>query len=66
MGLIRSKCVCGKEYWIETNSKHSCRRDRKRVFDQELEVKYKGCGGAFRCRNCKRPVDESVPGAEFE
>jgi hypothetical protein len=60
---IISKCTCGEEYVIETNSETSCRSDGKRIYPV-------GCTNeglcVFRCHKCGKCVDETVKGAEFD
>jgi hypothetical protein len=60
---IRSACKCGQSVLIEHSAgRRTCREDGKRIFypDQEDEG---WC--AFRCKSCREPVSETVPGAEF-
>ena len=60
MGETESKCICGKEFIIE-HGDDRFRRDGKRVYPKgELRNL---C--SFRCEDCMRPVNESVPGAEY-
>ena len=59
--IIKSQYICGESYLIDLNAGDKFRADGKRVYQQDW---YAGrC--AFRCKSCLRPVNESVPGADF-
>ena len=57
----KSRCVCGKEMWIEYNTT-GFRSDGKRIFYPYHDEYH----NVFRCENCSRPVSESVIGAEYD
>ena len=60
--FVKTACSCGQEMIIEHDAGRTCRADGKRIFyshDDDSGM----C--AFRCRNCRMPVNETVPGAEY-
>ena len=60
--IRKSRCECGKPMLIEYNTT-GFRKDGKRIFYPErVEEGY----NVFRCEACRQPVNESVPGAEFD
>jgi hypothetical protein len=60
--ITESACTCGQKMLIEHDAEQTCRRDGKRIFYSHDE----GTGRcAFRCRSCRQPVNETVPGAEY-
>ena len=60
---IRSSyCRCGKPVLIEYNTT-GFRKDGKRIFYPERD---EDGYNVFRCEKCRQPVNESVPGAEFD
>ena len=59
--IRKSRCECGNPVLIEYNTT-GFRKDGKRIFyPGRDEDGYH----VFRCEKCRRPVDESVRGAEF-
>lgn len=60
--IVEAKCKCGQPFLIEHESQCEGRKDRKRVFYLHDDPAGQ-C--AFRCRSCREPVHETVPGAEF-
>lgn len=60
--ITESACTCGQKVLIEHDAEQTCRRDGKRVFYSRDEDTGR-C--AFRCRACRQPVNETVPGAEY-
>ena len=59
--IIESACSCGQPVLIEHNAR-SCRADKKRIFYPD-QPDHGLC--AFRCKRCRQPVSETVPGAEY-
>lgn len=59
----KTQCSCGEPMLIEYNAQSSCRSDKKRVFypDDTADSLW----GAFRCRVCREPVNETVAYAEY-
>jgi hypothetical protein len=60
--IRKSYCKCGKPVLIEYNTT-GFRKDGKRIFYPERDQEGYH---VFRCKTCRQPVNESVPGAEFE
>lgn len=60
--ITESTCSCGQKMLIEHDAEQTCRRDGKRIFYSQAEDTGR-C--AFRCRSCRKPVNETVPGAEY-
>jgi len=61
--VVKTACSCGQEMLIEHGAERTWRADGKRVFyshDDDSGL----C--AFRCRNCRMQVSETVPGADYE
>lgn len=74
MEIIKDECSCGEKISVEINCKRKVSRtDNKRPFYPDSELpegvdpeKYnKDAITVFRCRECKKPVDETVPSASF-
>lgn len=59
--LLKSTCSCGQPVLIEHNARTS-RADGKRIFYPD-EPDNGWC--VFRCKVCHRPINETVPGAEY-
>ncbi len=60
--IRKSRCSCGKPVLIEYSTT-GFRKDGKRIFYPERD--YEGYH-VFRCVQCRQPVDQTVPHAEFD
>jgi len=60
--IRKSKCECGQPVLIQQEG-WGGRRDGKRIFylDDDPSSRW----GVFRCRSCRKPVSETVPGAQY-
>lgn len=59
---IKTKCICGQPFIVDTKAENRFRADGKRVYtpdDKNPTVDY------FRCPKCERCVSESVKHAEY-
>ena len=61
--LKKSNCECGEAVLIQRNVDRCLRMDGKRIFYPDNKDD-SSC--IFRCRTCLKPIDKTVPGAEFE
>jgi hypothetical protein len=61
--VMHTQCQCGQPFVVEWGWNGNTRTYGKHVYYPGERDKG-WC--AFRCRNCRRVVDENVPGAEYE
>jgi len=63
--IIKTKCACGEPISIElmADKSRTCRKDLKRPFYPDDD--YQNATTVFRCRQCRKPITETVPEAEL-